>query len=65
MPFLGSVPLLYGVILIFIGANLTLGITFSSKGRGWYDLWPNVWPLAAFMLAVIALGLKFYQRTLD
>jgi len=24
-----------------------------------------VWPLAAFMLAVIALGLKFYQRTLD
>jgi len=35
------------------------------KGQGWYDLWPNVWPLAAFMLAVIALGLKFYKRTLD
>ena len=34
------------------------------KGQGWYDLWPNVWPLA-FMLAVIALGLKFYKRTLD
>ena len=122
VPFLGSVPLLYGVILIFIAANLTLGITFSSiaknqlqamqmtfffflpsillsgfmfpfrgmpgwaqtigealplthflrlvrgillKGQGWYDLWPNVWPLAAFMLAVIALGLKFYKRTLD
>ncbi len=122
VPFLGSVLLLYGVILIFIAANLTLGITFSSiaknqlqamqmtfffflpslllsgfmfpfrgmpgraqtigealplthflrlvrgillKGQGWYDLWPNVWPLAAFMLAVIALGLKFYKRTLD
>ena len=122
VPFLGSVPLLYGVILIFIAANLTLGITLSSiaknqlqamqmtfffflpsillsgfmfpfrgmpgwaqtigealplthflrlvrgillKGQGWYDLWPNVWPLAAFMLAVIALGLKFYKRTLD
>ncbi|MGH8468908.1 MAG: ABC transporter permease [Gammaproteobacteria bacterium] len=122
VPFLGSVPLLYGAILLFIAANLTLGITFSSiaknqlqamqmtfffflpsillsgfmfpfrgmpgwaqtigealplthflrlvrgillKGQGWYDLWPNVWPLAAFMLAVIALGLKFYQRTLD
>ncbi|MGH8490139.1 MAG: ABC transporter permease, partial [Gammaproteobacteria bacterium] len=35
------------------------------KGQGWYDLWPHVWPLAAFMLAVIALGLKFYKRTLD
>lgn len=122
VPFLGSVPLLYEVILIFIAANLTLGITFSSiaknqlqamqmtfffflpsillsgfmfpfrgmpgwaqaigealplthflrlvrgmllKGQGWYDLWPNLWPLAAFMLAVIALGLKFYKRTLD
>ena len=120
VPFLGIVPLLYGA-LIFIAANLTLGITFSSiaknqlqamqmtffflpsillsgfmfpfrgmpgwaqtigealplthflrlvrgillKGQGWYDLWPNVWPLAAFMLAVIALGLKFYKRTLD
>jgi ABC-2 type transport system permease protein len=30
VPFLGSIPLLYGVILIFIAANLTLGITFSS-----------------------------------
>ena len=30
VPFLGSIPLLYGVILIFSAANLTLGITFSS-----------------------------------
>ena len=33
MPFLGSIALLYGVILIFIAANLTLGITFSSLAR--------------------------------
>jgi ABC-2 type transport system permease protein len=33
VPFLGSLLLLYGVILIFIAANLTLGITFSSLAR--------------------------------
>ena len=33
VPFLGSVPLLYGVILLFIAANLMLGITFSSIAR--------------------------------
>jgi ABC-2 type transport system permease protein len=33
VPFLGSLPLLYGVILTFIAANLTLGITFSSIAR--------------------------------
>jgi ABC-2 type transport system permease protein len=33
VPFLGSIPLLFGVVLIFIAANLTLGITFSSLAR--------------------------------
>jgi ABC-2 type transport system permease protein len=33
VPFLGNLLLLYGVILIFIAANLTLGITFSSIAR--------------------------------
>ena len=33
VPFLGSLPLLYGIIFIFIAANLTLGITFSSVAR--------------------------------
>ena len=33
VPFLGSISLLYGIILIFIAANLTLGITFSSVAR--------------------------------
>ena len=122
VPFLGSVPLLYGVILLFIAANLMLGITFSSiarnqlqamqmtfffflpsillsgfmfpfrgmpgwaqaigevlplthfvrlvrgillKGNGGMELWPNVWPLLAFMLVVMTIGLKLYRKTLD
>ncbi|HVK56409.1 MAG TPA: ABC transporter permease [Burkholderiales bacterium] len=122
VPFIGSLPLLYGVILTFIAANLTLGITFSSiarnqlqamqmtfffflpsillsgfmfpfrgmpgwaqiigealplthfvrlvrgillKGNEWGDLWPNFWPLLAFMLVVMAIGLRLYRRTLD
>jgi ABC-2 type transport system permease protein len=122
VPMQGSVALLYLVVLLFIAANLTLGITFSSiarnqlqamqmtfffflpsillsgfmfpfrgmpewaqwlgsllplthflglvrgimlKGNGLGELWPQVWPIAAFMLAVIAIGLRFYKRTLD
>jgi ABC-2 type transport system permease protein len=33
VPMLGSLALLYGVVLLFICANLTLGITFSSLAR--------------------------------
>jgi ABC-2 type transport system permease protein len=33
VPMLGSLPLLYAVVLIFICANLILGITFSSIAR--------------------------------
>ncbi|MDD5056977.1 MAG: ABC transporter permease [Sideroxydans sp.] len=33
VPMLGSLALLYGVVLIFICANLTLGMTFSSLAR--------------------------------
>ncbi|MES2353337.1 MAG: ABC transporter permease [Pseudomonadota bacterium] len=33
VPFIGNLLLLYGVIIIFIAANLTLGITFSSIAR--------------------------------
>ncbi len=122
VPLLGSPLLLYFAVLIFIAANLTLGITFSSlarnqlqamqmtfffflpsillsgfmfpfrgmpewaqwigsllplthflvlvrgimlKGNVLQDLWPQIWPIVAFMLAVIAIGLGFYRRTLD
>jgi ABC-2 type transport system permease protein len=33
VPILGSVPLLYICVFLFIAANLTLGITFSSIAR--------------------------------
>jgi len=122
VPLLGSVPLLYLCVLLFIAANLTLGITFSSiarnqlqamqmmifffmpsiilsgfmfpyrgmpewaqwigsvlplthflvlvrgimlKGASLMELWPQIWPILAFMLAVIAVGLLVYRRTLD
>jgi ABC-2 type transport system permease protein len=122
VPMQGSPLLLYLVVLLFIAANLTLGITFSSlarnqlqamqmtfffflpsillsgfmfpfrgmpewaqwigtllplthflglvrgimlKGNGLVELAPQVWPIVAFMLVVIAIGLRFYRRTLD
>jgi ABC-2 type transport system permease protein len=122
VPMQGNPLLLYFVVLIFIAANLTLGITFSSiarnqlqsmqmtfffflpsillsgfmfpfrgmpewaqwlgsllplthflvlvrgimlKGNTVAELWPQIWPILAFMLAVIAIGLRFYKRTLD
>ena len=122
VPMQGNPVLLYFVVLLFIAANLTLGITFSSiarnqlqamqmtfffflpsillsgfmfpfrgmpewaqwlgsllplthflllvrgimlKGNGLVDLWPQIWPIFAFMLVVIAIGLRFYRRTLD
>ena len=33
VPMLGSAPLLYACVLLFIAANLALGITFSSIAR--------------------------------
>jgi ABC-2 type transport system permease protein len=35
------------------------------KGNGLADLWPQIWPIIVFMLVVIAIGLRFYKRTLD
>jgi ABC-2 type transport system permease protein len=122
VPMQGSALLLYFVVLLFIAANLTLGITFSSiarnqlqamqmtfffflpsillsgfmfpfrgmpewaqwlgsllplthflllvrgimlKGNTFVDLLPQIWPILAFMVVVIAIGLRFYKRTLD
>jgi ABC-2 type transport system permease protein len=122
VPMQGDPWLLYLVVSIFIAANLTLGITFSSiarnqlqamqmtfffflpsillsgfmfpfrgmpewaqalgsllplthflvlvrgimlKGNTIADLWPQIWPILAFMAIVILIGLRFYKRTLD
>jgi ABC-2 type transport system permease protein len=122
VPMVGSLLLLYSVVSLFVAANLTVGITFSSiarnqlqamqmtfffflpsillsgfmfpfrgmpewaqvvgsllplthflvlvrgillKGNGVMELWPAIWPIMIFILAVIAIGLRFYRRTLD
>ncbi|HEY5898142.1 MAG TPA: ABC transporter permease [Burkholderiales bacterium] len=122
VPMMGNPVLLYLAVLVFIAANLTLGITFSSlarnqlqamqmtfffflpsillsgfmfpfrgmpewaqwignmlplthflllvrgimlKGNGFTDMLPQLWPIVAFMLVVITVGLGFYRRTLD
>jgi len=35
------------------------------KGNGWAEVMPNVWPIALFLLAVAAIALARYRRTLD
>jgi ABC-2 type transport system permease protein len=122
VPMQGSLLLLFAVVLVFVAANLTLGIVFSSiarnqlqamqmtfffflpsillsgfmfpfrgmpewaqwvgnvlplthflilvrgillKGNGFAVLWPQLWPIVVFMLAVTLIGLRFYRRTLD
>ena len=35
------------------------------KGNGWFELWPNVWPIFMFLIAVVILAVMRYQRTLD
>ena len=122
VPMLGSLWLLYALVLLFICANLTLGITFSSiarnqlqamqltfffflpsillsgfmfpfrgmpewaqaignllplthflimvrgvmlKGIGLDMLWGQIWPIGAFILAVLAVGIKTFRRTMD
>ena len=122
IPLRGSLFVLFAAVLLFIAANLVLGITFSSiarnqlqalqmtiffflpsillsgfmfpfrgmpewaqwlgsllplthflvlvrgillKGNGWHELWPQVWQIALFAVVAVALGLRFYRRTLD
>jgi ABC-2 type transport system permease protein len=122
VPMVGSFALLYAAVLLFIAANLTLGLTFSSlarnqlqamqmtfffflpsillsgfmfpfrgmprwaqtvgevlplthflrivrgillKGNGLVESLPEMWPLLAFMLVVLTLGLRTFRATLD
>lgn len=122
VPIQGSLLLLLLCVLLFIAANLSVGIMFSTiarnqmqamqmtfffflpsmlitgfmfpfrgmpvwaqrigeilplthflrlvrgimlKGNGALETLPHLWPMALFMLVVIALGLKRFKRTLD
>jgi ABC-2 type transport system permease protein len=119
---IGSLPLLYAVSLLFIAANLAMGITFSTlaknqlqavqmafffflpsillsgfmfpfrgmpewaqwvgsvlpnthylrivrgillKGNGLTEITPHLWPLLAFLVVAMAIGVKRYRQTLD
>ncbi len=35
------------------------------KGNGWPEVVPHVWPMVLFLLAVAAIALRRYRRTLD
>ena len=118
----GSLALIYAVSLLFIAANLAMGITFSTlaknqlqavqmafffflpsillsgfmfpfrgmpewaqwvgsilpnthflrivrcillKGNGLADIAPALWPLLAFLVVAMAVGVKRYRQTLD
>ena len=122
VPMVGSLTLLLAVTLIFVAANLAVGLTFSTiaenqlqavqmsfffflpslllsgfmfpfrgmpdwaqvlgetlplthflrivrgillKGNGLADIAPEIWPMALFTAAALAIGVKRYHRTLD
>jgi ABC-2 type transport system permease protein len=122
VPMIGSLPLLLVMTLLFIVANLAVGITFSTiaknqlqamqmafffflpslllsgymfpfrgmpdwaqdvgealplthflrvvrgillKGNGFVEIAPDLWPIALFLLVMLAIGIKRYRQTLD
>src|SRR4030095_1918967 len=122
VPMLGSYSVLYLSVLLFIAANLVLGLTISAvaenqlqamqmtfffflpsillsgfmfpfrgmpewaqvigqalplthflrivrgglvQGNGWSEVMPEAWPIAAFGMVVILIGLRFFRSTLD
>jgi ABC-2 type transport system permease protein len=122
VPIVGSLVVLYVAVLLFIAANLTLGLTFSSvarnqlqamqmtfffflpsmllsgfmfpfrgmpgwaqaigealplthflrivrgvllKGNGLSEVLPEMWPIIAFMVVVVLIGLRTFRSTLD
>jgi ABC-2 type transport system permease protein len=122
VPMVGSILLLYSVSLLFIAANLAMGITFSTlarnqlqavqmafffflpsillsgfmfpfrgmpvwaqwigsclpithflrivrgillKGNGLGEIYPEIWPIALFVLVAMVVGVKRYRQTLD
>jgi ABC-2 type transport system permease protein len=35
------------------------------KGNDWAEIWPNVWPIAVFLVVVALVALRRYRQTLD
>ncbi|MCX6951810.1 MAG: ABC transporter permease [Verrucomicrobia bacterium] len=122
VPMVGNLALIYAVSLLFIAANLAMGITFSTlaknqlqavqmafffflpsillsgfmfpfrgmpewaqwigsclpnthflrivrgillKGNGLAEITPELWPLLAFLVVAMTVGVKRYRQTLD
>jgi len=122
VPMQGSLALIFVLSLLFIAANLAVGITFSTiarnqlqamqlsvffflpsillsgfmfpfrgmpawaqvvgsvlplthylrlvrgvllKGNGLAEIWPNLWPIALFLVVVLTVGVRRYRQTLD
>jgi ABC-2 type transport system permease protein len=122
VPMVGNLALVYAVALVFIAANLSVGITFSTlaqnqlqavqmafffflpsillsgfmfpfrgmpewaqwvgsclpnthflrivrgillKGNGAAEILPEIWPLLAFLVVAMTIGVKRYRQTLD
>lgn len=65
-PFAGMPTLahwLAGVLPLTHFNRLIRGIVF--KGNGWVELRPNIWPILAFTVIVMAVAVRSYRRTLD
>ena len=35
------------------------------KGNGWFEIWPNIWPIVLFAVIALIIGVKRYRQTLD
>lgn len=35
------------------------------KGNGWYEIWPDLWPMLIFILGAGLIAMKRYRQTLD
>ncbi len=44
---------------------LKIARSIILKGATFMEIWPNLWPLLIFMIAIITLTSKFYKKTLD
>ncbi len=65
-PFLGM-PKWAQVIGYIMPATHFMAISreIMLKGSGFNEIWPHLWPMLVFMLAITYIAMKRYRRTLD
>lgn len=55
----------------FVGDMLPMTYTIRIvrgillKGNGFTEIFPDLWPIALFVLVVVAVAVRFYRETLD